>query len=132
MKKLTTYKDYKKEQEKLTNQLHSKEDECAQKGLSFDEMIKETSDIRIQLYQISQEMRLLQEPTMTFDKQWKGEYYTLEEFIRTCELNGFTDEDGYGYYATEKGKSDIPIYPSDVLDEKVRTDFTHVIWFDSQ
>jgi len=132
MKKLTTYSDYKKEFEKLNKELLLQEDECAKNGLSFDEMFEKTKDIRIQLFKISQEMRLVQEPTMVFDKQWNGEYYTLEEFVRTCEMNGFTDEDGCGYYATENGKSNIPIYPSDVLDDKVRNDFSHVIWFETE
>ena len=40
-----------------------------------------------------------------------------------------TDEDGYGYYATETAKSSIMIKPSDVVYDMLRTDFTHVLWF---
>lgn len=129
MGQLKTYQDYKNEYEKLLKKVKEQEDECAKKGISFEDMIAQTTDNRIQLSKISQEMRLLQDPVMQFGKQWKGEYYTLEEFVRTCEMDGFTDDDGFGYYATEKGKSDILIYPSDVIDGKVRTDFSHVIWF---
>lgn len=130
MEREKKYQDYKKENEKLQEKLKIEEDECAKKQIPFDEMVEQTKEIRLKILKNQQEMRLLQEPTMVFDKKWKGEYYTLEEFIRTCELGGFNDEDGYGYYATELGKSDILIYPSDVLDDKVRKDFSHVIWFD--
>lgn len=129
MKKLATYSDYKNEFEKLKRQLSAQEDECAKKSLSYDEMIEQTKEIRYKLSEYSQEMRLLQEPEMVFDKQWKGDYYTLEEFIQICKNEEITDADGYGYYATENGKSNIIIYPSDVLDNKIRHDFSHIVWF---
>lgn len=129
MKKLTTYNDFKKEIEKLSKELAVQEDNCAKKGLSFDEMIEQTRELRIKIYELSQEMRLVQAPTLEFGKEWKGDYYTIEEFIENCKDDTFTDDEGYGYYATETGKSDIKIYPSDVIDNKIRTDFSHVIWF---
>ena len=39
------------------------------------------------------------------------------------------DSDGYGYYATESAKSDVHIMPSDVIENIIRDDFSHVIWF---
>ena len=56
MKQLTTYSDYKKEIEKIKKELISQEDECAKKGLSFDEMIEETKELR---YKISEYSRKL-------------------------------------------------------------------------
>ena len=40
-----------------------------------------------------------------------------------------TDDDGYGKYASEKAVSNIEIYPSDILANKVRTDFSHIAWY---
>lgn len=123
------YKEYIKENEKLSKQLSEKEDECAKKGMTWDEMFKETLDIRIKISENDRQARLIQDPTMTFGKKWNGELMSFERFIDGCKKELFTDNDGYGKYATETGISDIYIYPSDILDEVYRTDFSHVIWF---
>lgn len=53
----------------------------------------------------------------------------IEEFIEYCNDGVFIDYDGYGKYVIENKMSDITIYPSDVKMNKVRKDFTHVMWF---
>lgn len=130
MSKEKSYSDLIKEIKKNEKLLDAKENECAEKGFDFDKMIEETTDIRETIYNLSQEARLKQEPVLEFDKKWKGETLELETFKKMCEENEITNLDGFGYYATERAKSNILIYPSDILDDKYRKDFTHVIWFE--
>lgn len=129
MKELKTYQDFKRKKEKLEKKLFDEEDKCAKEGLSFDSMLEQTKNLREQIFEMSQQMRLKQDPTIVFDKQWKGNLMTIEEFVEDCKNGSLIDSDGYGYYATEIGKSDILIYPSDVIEDKFRKDFSHVIWF---
>ena len=55
--------------------------------------------------------------------------YTIEQFKSMCKGGGFIDYDGFGVYAFKDKKSDIEIYPSDVIKGNLRTDFTHVVWY---
>ena len=55
--------------------------------------------------------------------------YTIEQFKGICKSGGFIDYDGFGVYAYKDKKSDIEIYPSDVQKGNVRSDFTHVVWY---
>ena len=128
MSKEKKYQELMKKYEELEKKLGVIEDDCAKKNMPFDDMYKETYDIRNEMFSISQEARLLQEPTIEFGKTWKGSLYTMDEFKEMCLNNEITDNDGYGYYATETGKSNILIMPSDILENKYRTDFSHVIW----
>ena len=74
-------------------------------------------------------MRLKKDATVEFGKNWDGDTYTLDEFISRVNGGAFIDDDGYGYYATDNGKSDITVYPSDIKENIYRNDFTHIIWF---
>ena len=55
--------------------------------------------------------------------------YTIEKFKGICKSGGFIDYDGFGVYAYKDKKSNIEIYPSDVQKGNVRSDFTHVVWY---
>lgn len=55
--------------------------------------------------------------------------YTIEQFKGMCKGGGFIDYDGFGVYAFKDKKSDIEIYPSDVIKGNLRTDFTHIVWY---
>ena len=46
--------------------------------------------------------------------------------------NEITDSDGFGLYAARKGVSDIKIYPSDIIENSYREDFTHVLWINKK
>lgn len=124
-----TYKELLKANERLDKELAEKEDECAKKGLKWEEMLAETKDIRIQIAENDRKARNMKDPTMQFGKKWAGDLMTLEDFVNSVENGFFVDNDGYGRYATETGVSDIHIYPSDVLDNEYRHDFSHVMWF---
>lgn len=123
-----TYKELVKENEELEKELETIEDSCAKKGMSWDDMLSETKDIRIKITQNDRKIRQIQSPTVQFGKNWNGELITLEEFIASVNSGVFTDNDGLGRYATEVGVSDIYIYPSDILDNVYRKDFSHVLW----
>ena len=52
------------------------------------------------------------------------------QYAKIIAVKGdITDDDGYGKYASEKAVSNIEIYPSDILANKVRTDFSHIAWY---
>lgn len=128
-KEMLQYESIKREIEKLKQIISAKEDECAKKGKSFDEMIDATKNERIRLFEIDKDLRLVQDPSIDYTRKWKGTRMPIEEFAVMCGTE-LTDDDGYGLYATEVGVSDIKIYPSDVIEDKYRNDFTHVMWFD--
>lgn len=58
-----------------------------------------------------------------------GDLMTLEEFINCVNSDGFIDYDGHGRYSDEINMTDIIIYPSDIKNNSVREDFTHIVWF---
>lgn len=125
---LSKYKELIKENEKLSEQLAQKEDECAKEGLSWDEMFEKTKDLRVKLTLNDRNARLIQDPVMQFGKNWNGEFIPIEKFVKMCEDGLFNDNDGIGRYATETGVSDVYIYPSDILDNLYRKDFSRVLW----
>lgn len=118
-----------KEEERAEAKYNAIQDDCVKKGLSFEEFQKLVKDEAEKLYFIGKYKRLLQDPIVEFGKEWKGDLYTLEEFKKMARDGSIVDDDGYGYYATELGKSDVMIYPSDITENLIREDFTHVIWF---
>lgn len=74
--------------------------------------------------------------TIRFHKEYEmsphdeiGDLMTMEDFKGCVEGGGFIDYDGFGYYATEKEQSNIVIYPSDIKNNKVREEFSHVKWY---
>lgn len=64
-----------------------------------------------------------------------GDHMTLEQWWGGCECGGFTDYDGYGYYAFEDTRTDIPVdfdrktYEEQVKDLPEEKRPTHVLWF---
>lgn len=101
-----------------------------QKGLSYEEFCNQSRNVKEKLYFIGKYKRLKQDPTVEYGKEWQGETIELENFIKLAKSGSIEDSDGYGYYATETSKSDILIMPSDVKENLIREDFSHVIWFE--
>lgn len=125
-----TLEDLQKEEKRIDAKYQDILNSSAKEGLSWEDFCKKAHDEREQLYFLSKYIRLKQEPTMSFDTERGGDEYTLEEFKEICtETNMFTDSDGFGVYATEKGVSDIEVYPSDFTENLYRTDFTHILWY---
>ena len=124
-----TYEELLREEERLNERYTEISDTCAREGLSFSEFKERVKPIKEKLYFISKYKRLKQTPTVEYGKEWRGDIFTLEKFIELVNDGGFTNFDGYGYYATEDAKSDVYIYPSDIREKIYRSDFTHIIWF---
>ena len=126
-----SYSELCREESKLRIKYNEIEDDSVRNGLSFDAFTEKSKDVAEKLYFISKFKRLKQDPNVTYGKEWNGITLTLDKF-KTLVLNdAYTDEDGYGYYATETSKSDVIIKPSDVSENLIRTDFTYVIWFEN-
>ena len=126
-----SYRELKNECKKLQEEYDTLMDESLKKGDSFEDFFNIAKPIKEKLYFCGKYKRLKQDPTVEFGKEWKGSIFTLEKFINLVNDGMFIDEDGVGYYATETGKSDIMIFPSDILEDLYRKDFTHIIWFNS-
>ena len=127
-----TYDSLKKEYEKIEKRIKTEEESCAEKGISFDDMIEQTKNDRIELFTLSKKMRQIQDPSLQSGKKWKGKFYTLDKFIELSNNKELTDEDGVGRYASGNIVSDVYIYPSDILMDIYRNDFTDVLWLNKQ
>lgn len=59
-----------------------------------------------------------------------GDVMELADFVKNCEMGGFIDYDGSGYYAA-KGLMyrDFPADPSAIVAGQIDRRFTHVAWF---
>ena len=123
------YDELKREAKKIEKKIMDAEDALAKEGVSFEEMVEKTRKDRIELFKLSKEMRLIQDPGFQPKKKWKGKFMTMENFIKMCNEEHITDEDGYGFYADKKIVTDIKIFPSDIMAEMYRKDFTEILWF---
>jgi hypothetical protein len=121
------YTELLRERDSLNKEYLNSMDDCAKKGLTYDVFCENTTKIKTDLYLIDKYLRLKQEPIIVYGKEWKGDFFTLEEFIKKVKNNELNEE-GVGYYATENSKSDIEVYYSDIIENIYRTDFTHIIW----
>ena len=60
-----------------------------------------------------------------------GRVYGLTQFVEGCLAGLFTDVDGEGYYATATHVSDVAAVPSHIVQNEVRNEFTHVVWYNT-
>jgi hypothetical protein len=74
----------------------------------------------------NREIRLLDAYTLS---PISGHLMTIESFSESVDDGVFMDDDGIGYYANIDQQSDINVCPSDFEYNRVRTDFTHVSWY---
>lgn len=123
------YNDLVREAKKIEKKIKEEEENLAKEGVSFEDMIEKTREDRVQLFKLSKEMRLIQDPGFQPKKKWKGKFMTMENFIKMCNEENITDEDGYGFYTDKKVVTDIKIFPSDIMTEMYRKDFTEILWF---
>ena len=124
-----TYAQWKQEYSRLEIENTEKEEQCAKDGNSWQEMLIKTREIKEKMAYADKMMRKLQEPTLTYNKKWKGTKMELSKFIEVVTANELSDLDGEGYYATETAKTDIIIRPSDIKENIYREDFPYVLWF---
>ena len=131
------YMDYSKmtitellrEESKLKKRYDDIETACLKEGLSFSDFQERAKEPAEGLYFIDKYKRLKQDPVVEYGKEWKGDTYTIDDFKDMVRGKVFVDDDGFGFYATESAKSDVMILPSDVMENLIREDFSHVIWF---
>lgn len=124
-----TYAQWKQEFNALEVENVEREDQCAKDGDTWQEMLVKTRDIKEKMAHADKMMRKLQEPSLTYNKKWKGTKMELAKFIEIVTANELSDMDGEGYYATETAKTDIIIRPSDIKENIYRDDFPYVLWF---
>ena len=124
-----TYGQWKQEYNHLEIENAEKEDQCAKDGDSWQDMLIKTREIKEKLAYADKMMRKLQEPSLTYNKKWKGTKMELSKFIEIVTANELSDLDGEGYYATETAKTDIIIRPSDIKENIYRDDFPYILWF---
>lgn len=124
-----TYDELMLEYDSIRDERIRKENECAKKGLSYEEMLEESKDLISKELDLGSQLRMVKTPTMQFGKKWKGKFFSMKDFIELSKNGLITSYDGHGYYASELGVSDIDIYPEDIINKRYRTDFTRVLWF---
>lgn len=126
-----SYSELVSEYNRLEEKYNTIESDCLKDNLSYAEFCNKAHDVKEKMFMVDKFIRLKEDPILTYGKEWSGTLYELNKFKEMCgeEKQLLTDEDGYGYYATETAKSSIMIKPSDVVYDMLRSDFTHVLWF---
>lgn len=109
-------------------ELDDKVDELWDFTTDYEDFINRSKELRSEIKKIKSRMQLIKVPKLSPIRSY-GDKMTLSEFVECCKAGGFIDYDGVGYYATDDQESDVVILPSHVAMGLVRTDFTHVIWF---
>lgn len=128
-----SYNELISERNRLEEKYNTIESDCLKDNLSYAKFCDKAHDVKEKMFMVDKFIRLKEDPILTYGKEWSGTLYELNKFKELCKEENplLTDEDGYGYYATETAKSSIPVKPSDVVYDMLRTDFTHVLWFNS-
>lgn len=124
-----TYNELIRLEKKLTEEYNNIQAQSLKDGLSYEEFCEKAHDTKQNLFFLDKYKRKEQTPELVFDKEWQGVQIPFEEFVTKSLSEQLTDDDGYGYYATINGKSDIRIKPSDVTEGIYRDDFPYIIWF---
>ena len=126
-----TFNELISERDRLEEKYSQIETDCLKDNLSFAEFCNKAHDVKDKLIVVDKFIRMKEDPIMTYGKEWSGTLYEINKFKEMCdeEHKLLTDEDGFGYYATENAKSNIMVKPSDFVYDLVRNDFTHVLWF---
>lgn len=123
-----TYAQWRQEYNTLEVENAEAEDRCAKDGDTWQEMLLKTRDIKGRMARADKMMRKLQEPSLTYNKKWKGRKMEIGDFMSAAVAKEIVDTDGEGYYATETAKTDIIVRPSDFIENIYRTDFPYVLW----
>lgn len=76
-----------------------------------------------------QAKRLKKIPKMIGPIPEYGDKMSIEYFKACCEVGGFTNNDGTGYYATDTEESDIEFSCKDFTMNRYRKDFPYVVWY---
>ena len=132
MKENTEYTKLKERYRMLCEAYNEKEKECAKSGLAWDDFVNETRAIKTSIFETEKEMRKIQPVGYEVANEWKGKFIPIEEFINDANAGVITDDTAVYYYSDGKTKTDIRIYPSDVLAGIMRDDLSHVMVIENQ
>jgi len=83
-------------------------------------------------YEHFMELELLNRPMTNIvltESDKCGDRFTLKGFVKFCKQYVFIDDDGFGVYGYSDKKSDLSAIPSMITKGIIRTDFTHVYWY---
>ena len=116
----------------LCEAYQEKEKECSKSGLSWDDFVNETRPLKTSIFELEKEIRKVQPVGYEVAEKWKGKIITLEEFIKDAKEGTINDTTAIYYYSDGNTKTDVRVYPSDVLAEMLRDDLTHVMVIDNQ
>lgn len=119
----------KKELKKRIKKWDKEFDKLWNAGLPFEEWRKEVEKLNKEIIPIMGELNMITDEYELHDHLEFGELMPLEEFIGCCEVGGFCDSDGEGYYATKDKESSIRAVPSQICAGYVRKDFKYVKWY---
>ena len=125
-----TERQLRNERAKVKSEYDRIMEKCLKERVGYEEFMHRAAEPKEQLYLIDKYLRLKAAATVEYGKEWKGDLMPIGEFKRKAADKIITDEDGEGWYATENAKSDVRVVPSDVTEDLLRTDFTHVLWFE--
>lgn len=123
-------KEYNKLVEKynmLCEAYDEKEKTCLKSGLSWDDFVKETRPLKSSIFELEKEIRKIQPIGYEVAEKWNGNIITIEEFVKAAKEGEINDNTAVYYYSDGKTKTDVRIYPSDVLSDMQRDDLTHVM-----
>lgn len=96
-------------------------------NLSRNQYELELSNIWKDAKTIYHELRLVKTPTLLEIKN--GEHMLFTKFVDLIIDGKLSDDNVYGYYATNNMQSNVLVYPSDIKSSMYRIDFTHVVIF---
>ena len=100
-----------------------------EEDFTWDKFCKARSPYDNPLSIVDKEIRLIETNfTMGSHKDY-GDLFLMKDWVDCCRRGGFIDYDGFGHYSTLTEESSFEVYPSDVKANKVRKDFTHVMWY---
>ena len=130
-----TYSEIESRIDELFNIIDSKRSKVEQLpdegfGTYWERILDEIHPEQKELDLLYKQRSLVKPPVLTLLPKKKEEHlYTVEEFIEMCNDGDFIDYDGFGRYATDKEESDIEVMPSYIKSGFIRTDFSHIVWY---
>lgn len=127
-----TYNNLVTEYNSINAKINTIQDECIQKNAPWEEFVNKTRELKEKQFEIGRDMRLLENPAYEVAKKWNGTLLTMQKFVESAKNGLINDLSATFYYATKKDKTNIRIYPSDALAEKIRTDFDYVLRFENK
>lgn len=126
------YNEITKQVQKLTEQINNIQDECIKNNSPWNEFVNKTRQLKEEQFELYRDLRLLENPAYEIAKKWNGTLLPIQKFVESSENGLINDLTATFYYATKKDKTNIRIFPSDVIAHKIRNDFEYVLRFENK